>query len=94
MVIFSLTLFLQIIVLSGMAHLDLRPANVFIKQNSDKSHAQCPTSASISNSSDRGNGSGKSVCDLLVAETYVLKLGDLGHVCLSEDTNWIEGESR
>ena len=77
-----------------MAHLDLRPANVFIKQNPDRSESQCSISAATDKGQAQGAGSGKTVCDLLVAETYVLKLGDLGHASLSEETNWIEGESR
>ena len=80
-----------------MAHLDLRPANVFIKQNPDRSESQCSISAATDKGDKgqaQGTGSGKTVCDLLVAETYVLKLGDLGHASLSEETNWIEGESR
>ena len=83
-----------------MAHLDLRPANVFIKQNPDRSESQSQSQCSTSANTDKGqaqgsgSGSGKTVCDLLVAETYVLKLGDLGHASLSEETNWIEGESR
>ena len=67
-----------------MAHLDLRPANVFIKQNPDRSESQsqCSISATTDKGQAQGSGSGKTVSDLLVAETYVLKLGDLGHaVC-------------
>ena len=77
-----------------MAHLDLRPANVFIKQNPDRSESQRSISAATDKGHIQGTGSGKTVCDLLVAETYVLKLGDLGHASLSEEINWIEGESR
>jgi hypothetical protein len=49
----------------GMAHLDLRPANIFIK-NEKGNNFNLKTS--------------KILRELLVEEIYVLKLGDLGQV--------------
>jgi hypothetical protein len=36
----------------------------------------------------------KTLSDLIFEGAYVLRLGDLGHACLYNETNWIEGESR
>ena len=83
----TLTLTL-LLTLSGMAHLDLRPANIFIKQNPDIGDKH------LSGSCGRESSIKSTIADLLVAEDFVLKLGDLGHVCVWDETNWIEGESR
>ena len=59
-----------------MAHLDLRPANIFIKQNPDIGDKH------LSGSCGRESSIKSTIADLLVAEDFVLKLGDLGHVCV------------
>ena len=71
-----------------MAHLDLRPANIFIKQNPEMSES-C-----FSSDRERESYERRTIADLLVLEDLVLKLGDLGHVCVWDEVNWIEGESR
>ena len=67
-----------------MAHLDLRPANIFITQNTQNQMIK-----ENSNSVEE-----KTVSDLIFEDAYVLRLGDLGHACRYNETNWIEGESR
>ena len=66
----------------GMAHLDLRPANIFITQNTQNQMIK------------ENSNSEKTVSDLIFEDAYVLRLGDLGHACMYNETNWIEGESR
>jgi serine/threonine protein kinase len=63
-----------------MVHLDLRPANIFIKLNTESIHLPFVNSKPLS--------------ELLAKEVYLLKLGDLGHCCLIDETSWTEGESR
>jgi serine/threonine protein kinase len=48
-----------------MAHLDLRPANIFIKSNEGN---------------NRNLKTSKTLRELIIEEIYVLKLGDLGQV--------------
>ena len=42
----------------------------------------------------RDSSTVSTIANLLVSEDLVMKLGDLGHVCGWDETNWIEGESR
>ena len=67
-----------------MVHLDLRPANIFITQNT-QNYAIKENVNSVEE---------KTVSDLIFEDAYVLRLGDLGHACMYNETNWIEGESR
>ena len=66
-----------------MVHLDLRPANIFITQ-STRHYMEENT-----NSAEK-----RTLSDLIFEGAYVLRLGDLGHACTYNETNWIEGESR
>lgn len=66
-----------------MVHLDLRPANIFITQNTQHYVEENALSAEK-----------KALSDLIFEGAYVLRLGDLGHACTYNETNWIEGESR
>jgi serine/threonine protein kinase len=66
-----------------MVHLDLRPANIFITQNTQHYMVENINSAEK-----------KTLSDLIFEGAYVLRLGDLGHACTYNETNWIEGESR
>ena len=74
-----------------MVHLDFRPANIFIMHNSERVHgseipAHSPETVTIKTK--------MTVSEQIVSGDYSLRLGDLGHACLCDDSNWIEGEGR
>lgn len=66
-----------------MAHLDLRPANIFI------SDPNCNEDI------DGQNISQHDLAEKIISGEYVLKLGDLGHTSKLDETNFVEeGEGR
>ena len=76
---------------AGMVHLDFRPANIFITHNSERVRgsqipAQNPETVKMKTK--------MTVSEQIVSGDYSLRLGDLGHACLCDDSNWIEGEGR
>lgn len=92
-----------------MAHLDLRPANIFVTDN-DGMHTDSLANCDASQCSSNNFGSQEtyitiidepiivdtaSLTEALLTGRCNLKLGDLGHCCLFGDTkNMNEGESR
>jgi hypothetical protein len=72
-----------------MVHLDFRPANIFITQSSERVPGPM-----IPNQVPEAVTMRKTVSDRIVSGDYSLRLGDLGHACMSSDSNWIEGEGR
>jgi len=66
-----------------IAHLDLRPANIFISDPNSNDDI------------DLHNISQSYLAEKIVSGEYILKLGDLGHASLLDETNFVEeGESR
>ena len=66
-----------------IAHLDLRPANIFISDPNSNDDI------------DLHNLSQSYLAEKIVSGEYILKLGDLGHASLLDETNFVEeGEVR